>query len=403
MVVVGSSVAGVRAARGLRREKFAGRIILLGEEDDAPYDKPALSKQYLGGSFDAERIRLLPDDVADAEGIEVHLGVPAIGLDVVARTVKMADGSKLSYDRCVVATGASARPSPWGAVAGVHVLRSRRDSDALRAALNNGPAVVIVGGGFIGAEVAAGAAAKGCRVTLVDPLELPAARLVGDEVAALLAGVHARHKVEAHFGKGVASLEGGPGALEVTLTDGSRLHAEVAVVGIGAVPNDGWLVASGIPVDNGVVCDEYCRAVDVPDVFAAGDVARWLHLGHGVSTRVEHWTNAVEQAAHVAYNIMHPDQMRAYKPVEYVWSDQYDWKIQIVGRPHGAVAQQLVGETAGERPRWVALYRDHGDRLVGGVSVNWPRASVECRRLMAVDSDQPSAVRAVEALARTTQ
>jgi phthalate 3,4-dioxygenase ferredoxin reductase subunit len=154
------------------------------------------------------------------------------------------------------------------------------------------------------------------------------------------------------------------------------------VVGIGAVPNDNWLADSGLPIDNGVLCDQYSRALDAPDVYAVGDVARWFHPGHREYVRVEHWTNAVEQGVCAAHNIAHPDDLRPYHPVEYVWSDQYDWKAQIVGRPNHGTRHEIVGNLSGENPRAAVLYTDETGRLWGAVTVNWPKALVQCRRLV---------------------
>jgi phthalate 3,4-dioxygenase ferredoxin reductase subunit len=177
-------------------------------------------------------------------------------------------------------------------------------------------------------------------------------------------------------------VAGRAGDLHVGLTDGTRLGGATVVVGIGAVPNDGWLADSGLPIENGVLCDEYSRTLDAPDVFAIGDVARWFHPGHREHVRVEHWTNAVEQGVCAAHNIAHPDDLRSYRPVEYVWSDQYDWKAQIVGRPIHGVRQEIVGTLEGEHPRGAVLYADDTGRLCGAVTVNWPKALVQCRRLV---------------------
>lgn len=390
---MGASVAGVRTAQALRREGFAGRVVLVGEEDELPYDKPPLSKQYLGGTLDASRLRLLTEESAASAGVELRLGAAATSLDVPGHRVHLADGTEIGYGACVIATGASARSFPWAARSGVHLLRTRADSDHLRSSLQPGRSVVVVGGGFIGAEVAAGAAAQGCRVTVVDPLAAPAARVVGDEVGELLASVHGRHGVSTRFGLGVSSLQGQEGRVEVGLTDGSRLVADAAVVGIGATPNDQWLAGSGLSLDDGVLCDELCRAVDGPDVFCAGDVARWLHPRYGEPVRVEHWTNAGEQAACVGHNIAHPGDLRAHRPVEYVWSDQYDWRVQIVGRPRRGVVGELVGDPDGTPPKWAALFAAEGGRLEGAVTVNWPRASVDCRRLVGESATYEEALR----------
>lgn len=382
VVVVGSSIGGVRTAQALRSEGFDGRVLLVGEESDLPYDKPPLSKQFLAGDWPHEKVLLLTREAAEKDAIELRLGSRATRLDVAARRVLLADGEALSYDRLVVATGASARPSPWRPDSGVHVVRTLADSRRLHEALMREGPVIVVGGGFIGAEVAATARGLGHEVTVVDPLPTPIGRVVGPEIGRLFSELHHRHGVETRFGVGVEEVAGRAGDLQVGLTDGTRLKGATVVVGIGAVPNDGWLADSGLPIENGVLCDEYSRALDAPDVFAIGDVARWFHAGHREHVRVEHWTNAVEQGVCAAHNIAHPDDLRSYRPVEYVWSDQYDWKAQIVGRPIHGVRQEIVGTLEGEHPRGAVLYADDAGRLCGAVTVNWPRALVQCRRLV---------------------
>ncbi|MFP5335869.1 MAG: NAD(P)/FAD-dependent oxidoreductase [Actinomycetes bacterium] len=397
-VVVGASVGGVRAAQALRSEGFSGRVVLVGAESHLPYDKPPLSKQFLAGDWGLDKVVLLTAEKAAEAGIELRLGSPATRLDVAGRRLLLADGEALDYDKLVVATGASARPSPWRPDSGVHVVRTLDDSRRLAEALRQDGPVVVVGGGFIGAEVAATARGLGREVTLVDPMPTPIGRVVGPEIGSLFTALHHRHGAATRFGVGVEEVAGVAGDLTVGLTDGTRLRAATVVVGIGAIPNDGWLADSGIPVENGVLCDEYSRAVDVPDVLAVGDVARWFHPGRREHVRVEHWTNAVEQAVVAAHNIAHPDDLRTHRPVEYVWSDQYDWKAQIVGRPVHGVRHEIVGTLEGEHPRGAVLYQDDAGRLCGAVSVNWPRALVQCRRMVTQDVGYDEALDAVRGL-----
>lgn len=397
-MVVGSSVAGVRTAQALRAEQHDGPIVMIGAEATLPYDKPPLSKQFLAGTWDADRITLLTEAAADAADIELRLGVPARHLDIAAQQVLLADGHGISYDHVVIATGAAARPNPWPASSGIHVLRTLGDSRSLQADLALPGPVAVVGGGFIGAEVAATAHALGHAVTVVDPLPAPIGRLLGPEIGELMAQVHRQHGVDTRFGVGVERITGHAGRLLLTLTNAQQIEAGTVVVGIGAIPNTAWLADSGLLVDNGVVCDEYCRAVGRDDVWAVGDVARWSHPGLGEAVRVEHWTNAVEQAACVAFNLTHPDQLRGYAPTEYVWSDQYDWKIQLVGRPHTAVTHQIVGDPSGDPPHFAAVYSDKQSRLAGAVAVNWPKALITCRRTLAAGAPGTETARLVEAL-----
>lgn len=377
VLIVGSSVGGVRTAQALRSAGWDDRIVLLGEEPELPYDKPPLSKAWLAGTVERTGISLLDEARAGASGIELRLGRRAMALDVAGRAVLLEGGDRACYDHLVIATGAGARPSPWRSPKGVHVLRTLADAEALRADLLAGGPVVVIGAGFIGSEVAATCRALGLDVTIVDPLEVPAARLLGDAVGGLLTGLHRRHGVTTRFGVGVEAIDGSGRELTVRLSDGGALPASVVVVGIGARPNDGWLAASGLSLDDGVVCDEHGRT-SAPGVWAVGDVARWFRPRHRAHARIEHWTSAVEQAACVAHNITHPDDLRGCSPVEYVWSDQHDWKIQIVGTPGGALRHDLVGDPSG---RFCALYTHDGEHVSGAVTVNWPKALVLCRRM----------------------
>jgi NADPH-dependent 2,4-dienoyl-CoA reductase/sulfur reductase-like enzyme len=399
VVVVGSSIAGVRTAQALRSEGFDGRIVLVGEEPDLPYDKPPLSKQFLAGNWDADRVALLTDEAAQAAGIELRLGVAAQRLDIAGREVILANGDAVPFDVVVLATGAAARPSPWQAESGVHVVRSLTDSRALRVDLEQDAPVVVVGGGFIGAEVAATAHGLGRQVTVVDPLHAPIGRVVGSDIGEHFTELHHRHGVDTRFGVGVESVTGRAGNLIVRLTDGAELGAGTVVVGIGASPNDGWLQSSGLLVENGVTCDQYCRAVNSTDVYAVGDLVRWFHPGHDEHVRVEHWTNAVDSATVVAHNIVHPGNLRAHNPVEYVWSDQYDWKVQIVGLPARATEHQLTGELTGASAKAAVLYTDDSRQLRGAVTVNWPKALVTCRRLMLAGTPFDDAMAQITALA----
>ena len=382
VVIVGSSVAGVRAARALRTEGYQGRIILVGEEPELPYDRPPLSKQVLTGAWPAERAGLLTAQAAADAGIELRLGAPARALDPQARLVQLGDGESLPYDDLVIATGASARPSPWQPPSGVYLLRTLADCLALRKRFAAGGTVVMIGAGFIGAEAAAAARSAGCDVTLVDPLPVPMERPAGPVIGALLADVHRRHGVRTRFGVGVQAVSGQAGDLTVALTDGSELRAETVTVGIGARPNDNWLHNSGLLIDDGVVCDEYLAAVGTEHVFAVGDVARWPHPEPATLVRTEHWTNAADQARCVARNIARPGAPEPFQPSDYVWSDQYDWKVQLAGHRARVVAEWTIGTPEAERPQVTVLHADAAGRLCAAVCLNWPKAFVQCRRLL---------------------
>ena len=396
VVIVGSSVGGVRAARALRAEGYRGPVTLVGEEPGLPCDRPPLSKQVLSGAWAPERAALLTAQAAADEEIRLHLGTAALGLATDTRQVLLAGGDLLPYDELVIATGASPRPSPWRPGSGVYQLRTLADCLVLKERFAKGGSIVMIGGGFIGAETAAAARSAGCEVTIVDPVPIPMERAAGPVVGALLADLHRRHGAETRFGVGVEAVSGAVGDLTVTLRDGSSLHADTVVVGIGAVPNDQWLRGSGLVIEDGVACDAYLAATGAAHVFALGDVARWPHPELALLVRSEHWTNAADQARCVAHNIAHPGALEAYRPSDYVWSDQYDWKVQIAGLRASAVAEWVIGTPAGERPQVTVLHADAAGRLCAVVCLNWPRAFVQCRRLL---DERAPAARARELLA----
>jgi len=378
-VVVGASVAGARAVQSLRRLGYPGRIVLIGEETAAPYDRPPLSKAMLSGQVTAERIALLRDaDLADPK-VRLRLGTRAERVDPERHEIELAGGERLGYEHLIIATGASARRAPWDP--GLPVLRTLGDARRLSALLRPGAHLVVIGGGFIGSEVAATARGLGLAVTVVDPLAAPMARAAGAEIARRLSGLHAARGVRCRFGVAVTDVRRRGDGYEVGLDDGAVLAADVVLAGIGARPNDAWLARSGLPVADGVLCDPYSRVLGWPDIFAVGDVARWAHPRHGRPTRIEHWTNAVEQADCVARTVLNPAAPLEYAPVEYVWTEQYGRKVQITGRPEGAPLVVTSGD--GDGARVGVLYGDDQDRLAGAVTVDWPRATLAARSVLA--------------------
>jgi 3-phenylpropionate/trans-cinnamate dioxygenase ferredoxin reductase subunit len=381
VVVVGASLAGLHAARALRRHGFDGTLTVVGDEPHQPYDRPPLSKQVLAGAWEPERTALVNERDADLD-LTWTLGRSATGLDARARTVALDDGSTLAYDGLVIATGAAARRLPGTPeLAGVHVLRSLDDAVALRADLDAAPGrVVVVGAGFIGAEVAATARQRGLAVTLVEPLPVPLGRVLGGEVAETVAAVHRDEGVDLRLGVGVEAIEGGDRVERVRLADGTTVDADVVVVGIGVTPNVGWLEASGLPLADGVVADATCRVV--PGVVAAGDVARWHHPTYGEDLRVEHWDHAIAQGGHAAETLLAGDAGgQAFAPVPWFWSDQYDRKIMLAGRPAAAEEVRIVDGSLAER-RFVALYR-RGDRVVAALGMNRPAPLARWRMRLA--------------------
>jgi phthalate 3,4-dioxygenase ferredoxin reductase component len=395
VVIVGSSVGGVRAARTLRAEGYRGPVTLVDAEPGPPCDRPPLSKQVLSGAWAPERAALLTERAAADNGIRLLLGMPALALATDTREVLLADGALLPYEDLVIATGASPRPSPWRPESGVYQLRTLADCLALKERFAAGGPVVLIGGGFIGAETAAAARSAGCEVTIVDPVPVPMERAAGPLIGALLSDLHRRHGVTTRFGIGVRAVSGRAGDLTVALRDGSSLRAATVVVGIGAVPNDQWLRGSGLVIEDGVACDAYLAAAGAAHVFALGDVARWPHPDLAVPVRTEHWTNAADQARCVAHNITHPDAPEAYEPSGYVWSDQYDWKVQLAGQRVSAVAEWVIGTPEAQRPQVLVLHADAAGRLCAVACLNWPRAFVAARRLL---GERAPAARARELL-----
>lgn len=381
IVVVGASLAGLSALEVLRQEGYEGELVAVGAETTLPYDRPPLSKQVLQGAWEPEQTALR--DAAHYEWLEVdwRLGRRAVALDLAARAVELDGGEPLPFDALVIATGAAPRTLPGTPpLAGVHVLRTLEDCLALRKELEGGPRVCVVGAGFIGAEVAASCRARGLEVTVLEALPAPLSRALGEDMGAACAALHRDHGVDLRCGVGVAGFDGSGRVERVRLADGGAVEAEVVVVGVGVSPETGWLESSGLPLANGVVCDETC-ATPAPGVVAAGDVARWPNPLFGEEMRVEHWTNAVEQGGAAARRLLAgPGEARPFAPVPYFWSDQYDVKIQLVGHPGPEELRVVDGSV--EEHRFVALY-GRGGRLVAALAFNRPRPLMGYRKLIA--------------------
>lgn len=384
VVVVGASLAGLRAAETFRSEGFDGRLTLVGAEPHLPYDRPPLSKKVLAGEWDADRIALRKPGGYDELGLEFRLGTAATGLDVAQRRVDLSDGSSVPYDALVIATGAGCRRLPnQPDLPGIHELRTLDDALALRADLDATPQhVVVIGAGFIGAEVAATARSRGLEVTMVEALPVPMARGLGPVLGDACAEIHRDHGVRLRLGVGVDAIEGGTRVERVRLGDGTILDADVVVVGIGVQPATGWLADSGLTLRDGVVADE-TLAAGPPGVYVAGDVARWPNPRYGEEMRVEHWTNAAEQGALAAHNALTVAAGGAgvpYDPVPFFWSDQYDARIQFLGRASGDDDVVIaIGDVASRR--FVALHGRAG-RLRGVFGLSMPRALMSYRKLL---------------------
>jgi NADPH-dependent 2,4-dienoyl-CoA reductase/sulfur reductase-like enzyme len=375
-VVVGASLAGLRAAEALRRGGFRGRLVLIGAEPHPPYDRPPLSKQVLAGTWEPEKAELLDRAGLEALGVEARLGVRATGLDAAARRVTLEDGGRLDADGVVIATGSAPR-RPF-AEEGVLVLRTLEDCRRLRDALvsREGTArLAVIGAGFIGSEVAATCSALADRVTVIEALPVPLAAALGETVGAALGALHWRNGVHLRTGVAVAAVRPGPPA-EIELTDGSVVEADVVVAGIGVVPEVGWLEGSGLALGNGVDCDGALFGAD--GVVAAGDVSRFPYRGH--PARIEHWQMAADMGAAAAASLLAGRAAAPrFRPVPYFWSDQYKEKIQMLGRPgQGDEVVVVDGDLDG---RFVALYRQ-GAQLTAAVALTRPRQLMAFRPLL---------------------
>jgi NADPH-dependent 2,4-dienoyl-CoA reductase/sulfur reductase-like enzyme len=376
VAVVGASLAGLSAARALRDQSYDGRIVVIGDEVHAPYDRPPLSKEFLAGTASLEDIALgAPDD--EDLGLEWRLGTTAVGVDHLSRSVLLHDGGEVRADGVVLATGARARRLPGcEGLGGVHVLRSLDDAIGLREDLAAGGRLVVIGAGFIGAEVASTARKLGLDVTVVETQPVPLAGPLGADMGAVCAELHADHGTRLLTGTGVAGLVGTGRVEAVELSDGTLLPADVVVVGIGATPNIEWLAHSGVALGNGVLTDAR-GATNIPGVVAVGDCAAAWSASAERHVRIEHWTNALEQPATAVATLLGAGEP-APTPVPYFWSDQYGARIQFAGsRREGDVARVVEGSCA-DRSFLVVYERD--GHPVAVLGMNQPRLFTRWRR-----------------------
>jgi NADPH-dependent 2,4-dienoyl-CoA reductase/sulfur reductase-like enzyme len=364
VAVVGASLAGLEAAKALRRHGFAGHLTIIGREFEPPYDRPPLSKELLAGTATIDDVRL---DLGEAVDAQWRLGQTVTALDAGQRTLRVEGGPPEPYDGIVLATGASPVRPRWHDrdLAGVHVVRTLNDSLTLGAELRAGPGrVVVIGGGFIGTEVASTCRTLGLTVSLVEGLATPMQLALGAEVGTALGRRMCDHGVDVRTGTTVTALRGGDRVEEVVLADGTFLAADVVVVAVGVRPATEWLRGSGLTLDDGVVCD--ATGLAAPGIVAAGDVARWPLLRYGTVRRVEHWDNAIRQGRHAARRLLHGPV--GYDPVPWFWSDQFGRKLQLIGVAAGYDELRIVaGSLTAEK--FLGLYR-RGGRLVAAVGLN---------------------------------
>ncbi|MGW4335912.1 NAD(P)/FAD-dependent oxidoreductase [Rhodococcus koreensis] len=392
-LIVGFGAAGLSAAEALRRSGYSGALTILSGENHRPYDRPPLSKGYLTGSIPAVRLELATESRIAALDATIKYGTKAVALDTQIRTVTDSQGVHHPYNNLVIATGVRPRLLPDQSLRGVHVLRDLADAEGLRDQLRPGRRVTVIGGGFLGLEVAATATKLGAHCTVVEPTPLPLAERVGEHTAQRLLALHTAHGVRILTATSAARVVGrnevvgtahtgdddqdGDEVTRVLLTDGSVVETDVVVVAIGSTPNTEWLENSGVVVDNGVVCDSTCRAGE--SEWAVGDVARWHHPEADAPLRLEHRMNANEQAAHVARGIL--GSKEGFNPVPFFWTDQFDTKIQFAGFKPASASAEIVGDSPGNNS-FVVVWREDG-QVTGVLGWNATRELMPYRRELA--------------------
>jgi 3-phenylpropionate/trans-cinnamate dioxygenase ferredoxin reductase component len=368
-VIVGASLTGAKAAEALREEGFDGSVVLIGEETDRPYERPPLSKDYLLGKAERDVIYVHEPGWYVEHDIDLRLGATVTNLHRDTHTVETADGDQVGYDKLLLATGASPRklPVPGAHLDGVHYLRTSRDSERLREALRAGGNVVVVGAGWIGLETAAAARSYGAEVTVIDPEQIPLARVLGPELGETFADLHRRNGVDLRLGQAVSEFRGEARRVrEVRTTAGENLTADTVIVGIGVQPNSGLAEGAGLGGDNGVPTIESLQTID-PDVYAAGDVANSYNplLGHHI--RVEHWANALDGGKAAAQAML--GRPTTYDKIPYFFTDQYDLGMEYAGHAEPGKYDNLVYRGEPESMEFIAFWL-RSNRIIAGMNVN---------------------------------
>ncbi len=367
-VIVGAGLAGAKAAEALRAQGFDGKVVLIGDEDERPYDRPPLSKGYLLGKSEREEIYLHPAGWYAENDIDLRVGTRIVEIDRAGHVVSTQRGDKLDYDKLLLTTGSSPRhlQVPGAELGGVHYLRRVADSEALHAAFESAQRVAIIGAGWIGLETAAAARAAGCHVTLIERAELPLVAVLGAEVAATYADLHRAHGVDLRLNAEVIEIVGAADAATgVRLADGV-VQADAVVVGVGITPNIELAEAAGLPIDNGIVVDENLATVD-PDVFAAGDVANAYYPLLDTHLRLEHWSAALNQGPVAAANMM--GTVTSYDRVPYFFSDQYDSGMEYTGYVARGGYDSVVFRGDIATGGFIAFWMRDG-RVLAGMNVN---------------------------------
>ena len=369
LVIAGAGLAGAKAAEALRAEGFDGPVVLIGEENERPYERPPLSKDYLTGKAERESIYVHPREWYLEHDVDLRLGAAVTGIDRERHEITLADGSRVRYRKLLLATGSSPRrlQVPGATLRGVHYLRTVGDSDRIRQAFQGAERVAVIGAGWIGLEAAAAARTAGAEVAIAEMAELPLLRVLGREVAEVFAELHRANGVDLRMGVGVDEITGtGDRASGVRLSDGSHIPADAVVVGVGITPNTQLAEAAGLEVSNGISTDASLRTSD-PDIYAAGDVARAYHPLLKSSIRVEHWSNARNQPQAAAKAML--GQQVAYDRLPYFYTDQYDLGMEYSGYVEPGGYDEVVFRGDKERREFVSFWLSEG-RVLAGMNVN---------------------------------
>ena len=369
-VIVGASLAGAKAAETLRSKGFSGRIVLIGDDHERPYERPPLSKEYLTGKKPKEKAYVHAESFYAEQNIDLRLGVRVTAIDRGAHDVELDGGERVHYDKLLLTTGSSVNELkvPGADLDGVYYLRTMDDSTALKAALSTaGARVVIVGGGWIGLEVASAARGYGNEVVLIEPQPVPLFGVLGQELGEFYAQLHRDHGVDVRLSVGVTSLIGGAGRVTaVALNNGTQVAADVVVIGVGIRPNVSLAADSGLLVDDGIIVDEYLQTTD-PDIYAAGDVANAHNPHLGRQIRVQHWANAQDQGVAVAASMLGVGT--PFTKVPYFFSDQYDIGMEYSGLAQPGDYDELVYRGSRESREFCAFWLSSGT-VIAGMNVN---------------------------------
>lgn len=376
--IVGANLCGGRAAETLRKEGFDGRLLLIGAEPERPYERPPLSKEYLRGEEERERIFLRPLEFYEDQQIELRLGVRARTVDLRERALELDGGERLGFDKLLIATGGRVRrlSVPGADLEGVYYLRTVADCERIASELEQGRRALVVGAGFIGAEVAASARVKGLEVTNLEAAEVPLGRALGLEMGRIYADIHREHGIDLRLGCRAERLEGSRRVERVVMADGEAVDCDFVVVGVGIDPETALVEGTDIEVGNGIIVDEYCQT-NVAGVFAAGDVANFPNPILGERIRVEHWANAQNQGVAAGKAML--GSREPYAEVPWFWSDQYDLNMQYVGHASAWDEVVLRGDVAGRK--FAAFYVKDG-HLRATMAVNRPRDIAASRALI---------------------